>query len=633
MMLGGAVAAMTEALRHRGPDGHGFLAMRAGLRSADLRTDDPPEGEGTLFFGHRRLSIIDLAGSAQPLCNEDGSVWTVFNGEIYNYREIASGLAAKGHVLRDKGDTEVLVHLWEDRGEAMLDELVGMFAFAIYDSAKDILFLARDRFGQKPLYCMEAGGLFAFASEIQALWTLESFPCSDIDPAAMACYFKYGFIPSPMTAYRGVRSLPAGSCLVRRNGISSERRYWKPCVRGLGGAADLDRLESALDDSVKLQLRSDVPLGAFLSGGIDSALVTASMARNLEGKVRTFTVGTGRNWFDESEEARMTAAHLATEHHEIKVDPDFADASRLLARHYGQPFADHSSILTYYVSRETRRFVKVALSGDGGDELFGGYGSYTNSGLYKIVGLIPQAFRSAAASLLKAMPFGGARRQYLPDSIMSACSPPEKGENIACLFHDHWRKLCFTEDFKRELAGCGDNTDVFTSFYSGAPSSDAAEKWMETDQLLYLPDDILVKVDAASMAVSLECRAPFLDHRLAEYANSIPAREKLKDGTTKHLLRRLAGRRLPAKIANLPKKGFSMPLGKWIRDDLKDWMHALVFGGAGAWQRYLDRKAVAKLWEEHQRGAADHQSRLWAVAEISLWTECLRQRKTKVQVS
>ena len=624
--LAPVIVAMTEALSHRGPDDWGYLAASPGVRSPGLRSKRPPESSGTVFLGHRRLSIIDVDGSRQPLCNEDGSVWTVFNGEIYNYRELAGELAAKGHTLRDKGDTETLVHLWEDMGERMVERLVGMFAFAIYDANKDLLFLARDRFGQKPVYYHEKGGLFAFASELQAFRGLKELDHDDIDPVAMAAYFKYGYIPSPRTVYNSVKCLPAGTTLSRRNGLSRVSLYWKPSVVGTGDSVDLGELQSALDESVRMQLRSDVPLGTFLSGGVDSALITASMVHQLGGGVKSFTISTGKNWYDESDEARSTAEHLGTEHHEIRVCPDFTDLTGKLAGHYGQPFADPSSILTYCVSRESRRFVKVALSGDGGDEIFGGYGGYVNSKLYATAARIPRWAKISIARALTMAPFKSRRLQLLPDKILAAACPPVKGENVASLFHDYWRSTGFETSFMKDLSvHREEELDVFTRYYKEAPSDDAIEKWLETDQRMYLADDILVKVDVASMAASLECRAPFLDHRLAEKVNALPIKEKLMGNTTKYLLRKLAERRVPESIAWLPKKGFSMPLGDWMRGALKDWTYSLLFDDTSAWRPYLRPQVVDRLWREHQAGRIDHQVRLWLIASLSLWRESLAQ--------
>ena len=355
--LGRVVAAMTEALRHRGPDGCGHVRLPVGEAAPGPVTADIDERPGRMFFGHRRLSIIDPQGTVQPLANEDGSVWVVFNGEIYNYPELRTELAAQGHVLREAGDTEVLVHLWEAHREGMLERLVGMFAFALFDTRRDTLFLARDRFGQKPLYYWQRGAMTAFASELQALRCIPGFPAERIDPTAAGQYFRYGYVPGPRTIHPGVRSLPPGSFLLVEGGRASLGSYWRPRVTGSARNIPLEAVQERLDEAVRLRLRSDVPLGAFLSGGIDSTLIVASMARQLPSPVDTFTIATGHAWCDESEAARLASRHLGCNHFEEPVQPDFVAISQRLARHYGQPFADYSSVPTYLVSRTARRRV------------------------------------------------------------------------------------------------------------------------------------------------------------------------------------------------------------------------------------------------------------------------------------
>ena len=623
--LGRILSGMCDAIAHRGPDDFGYIALQGSSPANPSSVKkDVADDTGKVFLGHRRLSIIDLSGSRQPLCNEDGSVWVVFNGEIYNYVELRTSLAKKGHKLREKGDTEVLVHLWEEYGTEMLSHLVGMFAFAIYDTAKGTLFLARDRFGQKPLYYFERNKNFYFASELQAFYKLEDFNASDINPVAMAQFFRYGFIPNPGTAYKNVFSVPPGHFLLRKNGESSVLQFWKPYITGTEKRVDYEKLESLLDESVRLRLRSDVPFGAFLSGGIDSALVTSSMVKLSDMPVKTFTISTGRESFmDESEEAREVADFLKTEHRQINVTPDFVAVSEKLAAHYGQPYADHSSVLAYYVSKETRNFVKVALTGDGGDELFAGYTGYLKSSFYNSFGRLPFPMRVMAGDLAAAL-FSNNEKRDLSDSLSSAFPLPAKGENIAILYHKKWRNSVFNPDFSATIND-SHNAEIerFTSYYNAAESKNPVEKWMEADQRLYLCDDILVKLDIASMAVSLECRSPLLDHRFAEFANSISVKTKLEGGISKGILRKLAAKRLPTKTASYPKKGFSMPLSQWMRTDLKDWMHSTVFDNQQVWAQYLSPKSVEKLWNEHQSGKSDHQMRLWVIASLGLWKKNL----------
>jgi asparagine synthase (glutamine-hydrolysing) len=626
---GAVLARMTEALAHRGPDDVGHVALRPGVAHPEPAGQAVPTTAAEVFLGHRRLSIVDLGGSRQPLRNEDGTVWTVFNGEIYNHRELAADLRSRGHVLRDAGDTEVLVHLWEEHGEAMAERLVGMFAFAIYDTVRATLFLARDRFGQKPLHYRDHADGFAFASELHAFHALPGFS-AETDPVALAQYFRYGFIAHPRTAFREIRTLPPGQVLVRRAGTTSVRPYWRPRVTGETDRLDLDELQEHLDRAVRPRLMSDVPLGAFLSGGIDSGLVAASMSRALPAPVQTFTIASGHPWFDEAEAARRTATHLRCDHHEFLVEPDLATISETLARHYGQPFADHSAIPTYLVSRESRRHVTVALSGDGGDELFAGYGSYRNHRRYRLLGLLPRPVRQALAAATDLLPGIGPRGHRLAESLAAAFPLPAKGENHAHLFHQARRQTAFQPEFSRLLATTdGEEADRFTAYWREAAGRHAVDRWLEVDQRLYLCDDLMAKVDTASMAVSLECRSPFLDHRLAEYANRLSWRVKLAGGITKAPLRALAARQLPPDIAGLPKKGFSLPLGDWLRNSLRPWAEAAIFGDADPWLPYLRPEAVERLWREHQASRADHAMRLWTIIALGLWRRTLPAGKPR----
>lgn len=620
-----ALIRMTRAITHRGPDDFGYIALDPGaaVRRNDLHA--LPPGKAHAFLGHRRLSIIDITGTAQPLSNETGTVWTVFNGEIYNYPDLADTLKAKGHHLKNRGDTEVLVHLWEDHGPAMVDHLVGMFAFAIVDTARNTLFLARDRFGQKPLYYFQGRDFFAFASELQAFFELPGFRRQAMDPVAMAQYFRYGYIPHPRTAYQNTAALPPGSCLLRKNEHQTITRYWKPDVTGQERRVDEDLLQAELDGSVKLRLRTDVPLGMFLSGGIDSALVTASAAEQLPAPPKTFTISTGESWCDESREAAITAGHLQTDHQTLMVTPDLVGISARLARHYGQPFADFSAIPTYFISEATRRHVTVVLTGDGGDELFAGYGHYLNRRLYSAWGMVPDGLKRLLAAILRTLP--GKRPPQVADAILSAYAIPRKGENNTPLFHQAWRDRGFSSDFSAALSSSVQtDVDAFSRYFQAAGSHDPIDRWLEADQRLYLCDDILTKVDIASMAVSLECRAPFLDHRLAAYANSLSSRLKLQGETTKAVLKTLAARRLPGAILNLPKKGFTLPLGDWLRGGLKEWAHAAIFDDPAIWTPYLKPSFVRRLWHSHQRGRYNHEARLWIIMALCLWHKSFAQR-------
>jgi len=608
---GRSIVAMADAIKHRGPDGWGYVALDSDKPGASM-TQEAPSVSAKVFFGHRRLSIIDVEGTKQPLANEDGSVWVTFNGEIYNYRELADDLRKKGHTIREKGDTEVLVHLWEEYGRDMTRYLTGMFAFAIYDVRKNTLFMARDRYGEKPLFYWHSDDTFAFASELQAFWKLESFP-RKINISAIGQFFKYCYIPSPGTIYKNVFSLSPGCSAEFRNNMLSVEHYWKPSVCGDNTPVNMEELQEKFDKAVSLRMIADVPLGLFLSGGIDSSLIAASMAKQSAVPVKTFTASTGKSWCDESETAAFVASHLKTEHRKFMIKPDFVEISEMLAKHYGQPYADYSNIPTYYISRETRKHVKVALGGDGGDELFAGYDRYANLKASRLAGIMPYFLRKNAALFLKSFP-------HLFDFACVAGDARVRGEEYSPLFHRYWRDKCFQRDFLPEM-NSAENADFyrFAGYYDEAVSLDPLERWLEADQRMHLCDDILTKVDIASMSVSLECRAPFLDHSFAEYANRLSISTKLQGRRTKTVLRDLAERRLPKQIINLPKKGFTLPLGDWFRNELKDWGHSMIFDNADIWNDYLDPASIKNMWLEHQTGRMEHCMRLWMIISLILW--------------
>jgi len=618
---GRALLAMTDALRHRGPDGRGHVTLWPGRPCHGPVVDTPSPDAGVVFLGHRRLSIIDPQGTSQPLRNEDGSVWTVFNGEIYNYRELRTLLEKRGHTLREKGDTEVLVHMWEEFGEDMASHLNGMFALALYDVRKDILFLARDRFGEKPLYYWDGPDMFGFASELHALPLLDGFPEDRLDAEAMGRFFSLGYIPHPRTVYAAARSLSPGHVLTLRSRVARERAYWRPEVTGEAKRLDLDELSLRLDEAVSSRLVSDVPVGCFLSGGLDSSLVAAAMARIAT--PRTFTISTGDEAGDESAVARRIAGHIGSVHQEFLVEPDFVTIAERLARHYGQPFADYSAVPTYYVSKETRCHVKVALSGDGGDELFAGYDRYANSFAASVCGLAPLQLRRLLAQLACR---GGDHRSHLADFILSAGPPFRKVDAPSSLFHAHWRSGTFQPVFLSEIGEPGfSGLGPLGRRYEEAVGGDVTSRLLETDQAIYLPADILTKVDIASMSVSLETRAPLLDHRLAEFVNRLASPLKLAGRMGKVPLRDLARRYLPGDVAGLPKRGFTLPLAEWMRGDIRDWCHAAVFDAADAWKPFLLPQAVSRLWSDHQAGRRDHSMRLWAIISVGLWHQGRKQ--------
>jgi asparagine synthase (glutamine-hydrolysing) len=572
---GGAdVRRMTARLAHRGPDDEGF--------HEDV-------------LGFRRLAIIDLAGGAQPM-KVCGDLWLVFNGEIYNFRELRARL--KDHAFRTRSDAEVILHLYEEKGEAALRELDGMFAFALWDARRRTLFAARDRLGKKPFVYRHDGPSFQFASEIAAIEGPRR-----MDRAALEAYLAFGVVPAPLTLVEGVRKLPPGHCLTFGDGRLDVRRWWEPPLAAeeadVGEAEWAERVRDALGRAVRKRLVADVPVGAFLSGGVDSSAVAALMPA----PVRTFTAGFREAAWDESGWARQVAAHLGTEHREFEVRPDAAAALRTMVERFGEPFGDASCVPTTLLARETAKHVKVVLSGDGGDELFGGYLRYAAIERMARLRRIPAALRAAGAVLLK--PWRTNYGERIRRMLELGDAP--LGRVYAGLV------TTFTPAMRRALGLPGEPVEerVAAPFarHGGAPAAAAAY----ADLVTYLPDDILVKVDVASMAHGLEVRCPFLDTEVVELSLRIPAR--LRRG--KRVLKKAVEGLLPAAVLERRKQGFGVPLADWLRGELRPMLEdGLRSLGARGW---VDAGEVERLRREHQAGAADHRDRLFLLLMLSLW--------------
>jgi asparagine synthase (glutamine-hydrolysing) len=596
---------MGDVMAHRGPDGEGYHL------------------ENSVGLVHRRLSIIDVEGGQQPLCNEDGSVWTVFNGEIYNYLELKEQLIKKGHVFKTLSDTEVIVHLYEEKGEAFVQYLRGMFAIALWDRANQRLLLARDRLGKKPLYYALCKDSFVFASEIKALLQYGDLP-NDIDPAAIVDYFSLLYIPAPRSIFKAIRKLrPAHVMVVDESGCS-ERCYWdlsfdQPADKSEGRWCE--ELIGTLEESVRLRLRSDVPLGAFLSGGVDSSAVVALMSTMNSGAINTCSVGFDEREFDESGYARSFAQRLATEHHEEKVRPNALAVLPKLAWHYDEPFADSSAVPTYYVSQAARRHVTVALSGDGGDENFAGYRRYYHD-------LVENRFRSILPDGLRRSLFGtlGAiypKLDWAPRPLRAQATfrafsrdPVEGYFYSVSGIKPELRTALLSADLCREVNGYSP-IEIFRDYYDRQVRADHLSRLQYLDIKTYLVDDILVKVDRASMANSLEVRCPILDHRFMELVASIPSRLKLKNGRSKYILKKALGRVLPHDVLERPKQGFAVPLATWFRGEIKDFTGDLILGRDPLGM--LDSKVVHSLWHKHLSGARDYSAPLWAILMYRLW--------------
>ncbi|HEX5103613.1 MAG TPA: asparagine synthase (glutamine-hydrolyzing), partial [Pirellulaceae bacterium] len=560
---------MTDAIRHRGPDDEGTYLSEYRLRP-------PYEAQPGIALGFRRLSIIDLAGGHQPMANEDESVWIVFNGEIYNYRDLRRRLEGAGHKFKTESDTECIVHLYEDEGPDCFTHLNGMFAVAIWDARNRRLVLGRDRLGKKPLVYRNEGSRLLFASELKSLLTVPGLP-REVDPAAVDEYLTYQYVPHPNCILKGYRKLPPGHYAQWQEGKLEVRPYWQPDFSHEISISEKDaaeRLRELLESAVTMRMRSDVPLGAFLSGGVDSSLIVALMQKNSEQPVKTFSIGFPVAEYDETKYARQVAKHLKTEHHELQVTPDAVGILPKLARHYDEPFADSSAIPTWYVSQMTREHVTVSLSGDGGDELFAGYPRYravAMAGMFDYLGPLRSLLAARFWQRLPASSRQKSRlRQFKRFSEALSLSPARRYLDWISIFNEGRRAALYSDEFLAELPD-SDPFAFLNSAWKKMQGRDAVTTASLGDLITYLPCDLMTKVDIASMANSLECRAPFLDYRVAELAAAMPLAYKLHRGRPKRILREAFPELLPAEVTARPKMGFGVPLAQWFRGELKDY--------------------------------------------------------------
>lgn len=605
--LAAAVQPMTDALAHRGPDGAGVHLGRSGA------------------FGHRRLAIIDRATGAQPMLNGDQTRCLVFNGEIYNHRELRARLTARGHVFRTASDTEVILHAYDEYGSRCVDHLEGMFAFALFDATRHQALLARDRLGKKPLYYAVLEGTLHFASELSAL---RQSPAWDpaLDLSALEGYLSLGYFLAPSTIYRQVRELEAGHLLELRGGTISIRKYWDVDefdTDTRSHAALLPDLEDLLGGAVRDRLESEVPIGAFLSGGIDSGLVVSYMNEASATPVISTTVDFGGGIYDEARVAAQTAAHIGTTHFCDEVTADLAPVLDRMIDSFGQPFADASAIPTYYLSAMARRHVTVALSGDGGDESFGGYGSryFAHRMEDRVRRRLGRRLGFLAGWLGERWP----RSRQLPRWLRAGTVLENLGRDAEGAYY---ADLCMLKPFEaRALLGMDPDRDprrspVYEQVvapYRRCGSSDPVQRAQYADLKIYLAGDVLVKVDRMSMAHGLEVRSPLLDRAVVEAAFRIPASTKLAAGQTKQLLRMLAQNRLPAAVVSRAKHGFDAPIGRWIAGPLYDLFHSDVLGPSSAIPSLLDRHAVTRMLRLHRSGERDYAFALWSVWVLARW--------------
>lgn len=604
----GLIGEMNRVLRHRGPDDSGAWTNR------------------NIGLGQTRLSIIDLSPCGrQPMTNEDGTVWITFNGEIYNYSELRQELIKKGHTFRSHTDTETVLHLWEEEGEKCVECLRGMFAFGLWDEKKQILFLARDREGKKPLFYAALPDRLVFGSEIKAILQDPDFH-RETDLEAIHYYLAYQSVPAPYSAFKGIHKLPPAHTLTVNKGHTSLRRYWKLSYlhqREICGEKSILELQKEmmeqLREAVRIRLMSDVPLGAFLSGGVDSSMIVALMADLTEQPVKTFSIGFTNEEYNELPYARIVAERYRTEHHEFIVTPDARAIFAELVWHYNEPFADSSAIPTYYVSKLAREFVTVVLSGDGGDENFAGYPRYQNQPMESATCRWPSMLARLAhpGQLLRTFAGGGNRWRIW--KRLRDLDPLKLAYYLRIThFHENYQEQLYTPEFRQEL-GAASAIELMLEKFRQSDASNFLDATLDVDLGLYLPDTLMTKTDIASMAHSLEVRAPMLDHKFLEFAARIPSELKLKEGVVgKYLLKIAAEEYLPKEVIYRKKMGFGVPLDHWFRHELKEMVYDVLLSRRAMERGYFCRSYIESLLERHQKGET-WQYLIWNLLMLELW--------------
>jgi len=597
------LANMCEVIRYRGPDDEGSL-LKEGVA-----------------LGMRRLSIIDLAGGHQPISGEDGSVTIVFNGEIYNFQELQERLESLGHKFRTRSDTEAIVHAYEQYGTACVDHLRGMFAFAIWDAKRQSLLIARDRAGEKPLYyTLTPTGTLVFGSELKSV--LEHPDVSRTTSAeSLDAYFSLGYVPDPLSIFEDIKKLPPGHLLTFTNGKMQVREYWDFTYETNSHHRReedyLEELRALLDEAVRIRLVSDVPLGAFLSGGVDSSTVVAFMARHMNQPVKTFSIGFLEDSYSELRYARQAAKKFGTDHHEFFVTPEICNVVDELAWHFDEPFADSSAIPTYVVSKLAREHVTVVLSGDGGDELFAGYTRYVTERKRRKFGLLPRRLRQGLMEpISRTLPHGAWGRNFLHNV---ALDPIDRYFDNVSIFTGLNKRSLYTPDFASALGKDSQVGMTFQEYGDNVSTNALLDAMLYIDSKTYLPGDILTKVDRMSMAVSLEARVPLLDHKLIDFVTRIPASMKMSGLETKHLFKRAVADLVPEEILARPKQGFGVPIQQWINQQLRERIRDTLTDA-----RFRDRGIVSRhytdiLLDEHERGRRDHSMALWSLLMLELW--------------
>lgn len=616
------IRCMASTMFHRGPDDDGVY-----ISNSELKTHNSKLNIG---LGHRRLSIIDLSSAGhQPMSNEDGTIWIVFNGEVYNFEELRSELLAKGHTFKSRTDTETIIHLYEEEQERCVKRLRGMFAFGIWDKTNQRLFLARDRVGKKPLYYTISGTTFIFASEIKAIlkWKDVNIHLNEL---SLHHYLTYGYTPPPDTMFEGIKNLAPSHILVYENNDIRIERYWRLSYipkEKLNEEDCKDRIISLLTDAVRVRLVSDVPLGVFLSGGIDSSAVVAMMSRLKNNRIKTFSIGFDERDYSELKYARLVAKRFNTDHKELIVKPDLLDILPKLVWHYNEPFGDSSCVPSYYVAKMTREFVTVALNGDGGDESFGGYERYIGTKLGIYLQFLPSyvsAMLSKSLDILGSMSFMEsrkrdiARRRNFFDALSKYRDYEKRYARWMSFFTNEHKESLYSEQFKDRICA-SDSYRILLNLIKDSDGFDAVDRVMNTDVLSYLPSDLLVKMDIAAMANSLEARSPFLDHHLMEFCARLPSNYKVRGFHTKYILKKALRGILPDEILKRGKMGFGVPIGVWFKDRLKDYVEDILLSSSFKSREYFNMDYIKQILGEHTSGKQDHTHRIWALINFELW--------------
>jgi asparagine synthase (glutamine-hydrolysing) len=601
-----ALRAMGRVTVHRGPD------------------DDGTHCDGPLALGMRRLSIIDVGGGHQPLTNEDGTLWLVANGEIYNYRELRADLLARGHRFRTASDCETILHLYEEHGDDFVTHLNGMFGFALWDRRRKRLVVGRDRLGVKPIYVWRDAKRLIFASEAKAILAVPGVSAA-LDPAGLSSYLTLGYVAAPQSIFRGIAKLPPATLLTVDGASVTERRYWRVPAsvdRATSEADWIGATRARLEESVRMQMVSDVPIGAFLSGGVDSSAVVAFMAKHSDRPVKTYAIGfrggDAEAFYNELPYARQVAALFGTDHHEIVVQPDVVALLPKLLWHMDEPIADTAFVTTYLVSEFARRDVTVILSGVGGDELFGGYRRYLGGHYQGYFDRLPNGLRKAAAALTERLPsdrhspIGNAMR--LARGFLASAGLP---------FEDRYRSYVevFSEDLRAELLrhGASGDADALARAFAAAAGDDDVNRMLQVDAETQLPDDLLLLTDKMSMAVSLECRVPLLDHELVEIGARMPEEVKIRGGRLKHVMKAALKDVLPPAILERKKRGFGTPMGAWLKADLAPMLRELLSAPSLAARGLFDHGRVARLIAAHEANRIDGTDQLLSLLNFEIW--------------